>query len=320
MSRNFRDREEFQMDTKPSQRTGSQKFRYFFYNGDSGEILGRTPESWGKILIFYTIFYAVLAALFAVCMVTFMQHFINPRVPRLQQEYSVIGTSPGLGFRPLPEDVRSTLIWYKGTGYESYKYWEDQLIDFLSVYKKKGQTAGAGQNIYNCDFTNLPPPGKVCDVDIRRLDPCIDENHFSFHKSSPCIFLKLNRIYGWRPEFYEGVNDLPSDMPLDLQMHIKNLTTYNPNYGNMVWVSCQGETPADKENIGPISYLPFPGFPGYFYPYENAEGYLSPLVAIHLQRPRTGILINIECRAWARNIKYDRRERLGVVHFELMIQ
>ncbi|KOB68415.1 putative Sodium/potassium-transporting ATPase subunit beta-2 [Operophtera brumata] len=229
-------------------------------------------------------------------MVTFLQQFINPRVPRLQQEYSVIGTSPGLGFRPLPPDVRSTLIWYKGTGYESYKYWEDQLKDFLSVYKRKGQTAGTGQNIYNCGFGRPPPPhGRVCDVEIRELEPCIEENHFSFH-------------------------NMPYDMPTELQEHIISKSVENRDYVNMVWVTCQGETPADKENIGPIDYLPYPGFPGYFYPYENAEGYLSPLVAIHLKRPKTGILINVECRAWARNIKYDRREKLGVVHFEIMIE
>ncbi|XP_046961710.1 sodium/potassium-transporting ATPase subunit beta-2-like [Vanessa cardui] len=312
--------EQFEMETKPLKKTSKQKFSDFFYNEETGAIMGRTPESWGKIIIFYVIFYIVLSALFAICMVTFLQHFINPRVPRLQQEYSLIGTSPGLGFRPLPPDVRSTLIWYKGTGYDSYKYWEDQLIDFLSVYKKKGQTAGAGQNIYNCNFKNLPPPGKVCDVDIRGLAPCIDENHFSFHKSSPCIFLKLNRIYGWRPEFYNETSVLPTEMPLDLQYHIKNITDFNRDDANMVWVSCHGETPADKENIGPIRYLPSPGFPGYYYPYNNAEGYLSPLVAVHLQRPRTGIVINIECRAWARNIKYNRRDGLGVVHFELMIE
>ncbi|XP_026490528.1 sodium/potassium-transporting ATPase subunit beta-2-like [Vanessa tameamea] len=312
--------EQFEMETKPLKKTSKQKFSDFFYNEETGAIMGRTPESWGKIIIFYVIFYIVLAALFAICMVTFLQHFINPRVPRLQQEYSLIGTSPGLGFRPLPPDVRSTLIWYKGTGYDSYKYWEDQLIDFLSVYKKKGQTAGAGQNIYNCDFKNLPPQGKVCDVDIRSWSPCIDENHFSFHKSSPCIFLKLNRIYGWRPEFYNETSVLPTEMPLDLQYHIKNITDHNRDNANMVWVSCHGETPADKENIGPIKYLPNHGFPGYYYPYNNAEGYLSPLVAVHLQRPRTGIVINIECRAWARNIKYNRRDGLGVVHFELMIE
>ncbi|KAJ0181547.1 hypothetical protein K1T71_002269 [Dendrolimus kikuchii] len=312
--------QEFQIETKPERKPGRQKFTEFLRNTETGTILGRTPESWGKILIFYLIFYSALFALASICMVTFLQQYINPRVPRLQQDYGLIGTSPGLGFRPLPPDVRSTLIWYKGTGYESYKYWEDQLIDFLSVYKKKGQTAGAGQNIFNCDFKHSPPPGKVCDVDIQGWSPCIQENHFSYHLFSPCIFLKLNRIYGWRPEFYNDTRHLPKEMPKDLVSHIKNITAYNKDYANMVWISCQGETPADKENIGPITYLPYQGFPGYFYPYENAEGYLSPLVAIHLVKPNTGILINIECRAWAKNIKYDRKERLGVVHFELMLQ
>ncbi|XP_041972331.1 sodium/potassium-transporting ATPase subunit beta-2-like [Aricia agestis] len=312
--------QEFETDLKRNQKSAGQKLSTFFYNEETGEFMGRTAGSWGKILLFYVIFYAALAALFSVCMATFLQHYINPRVPRLQQDYGVIGTSPGLGFRPLPEDVRSTLIWYKGTGYDSYSYWEDQLIDFLSVYKKKGQTAGAGQNIYNCDFQNPPPPGKVCDVDIRDWHPCTQENHFSFHKSSPCIFLKLNRIFGWRPEFYTGEDDLPQDMPVGLQEQIRNITSENIHRGNMVWVSCQGETPADRENIGPLRYIPQAGFPGYYYPYNNAEGYLSPLVAVHLQRPKTGIVINIECRAWARNIMYDRKERIGLVHFEIMIE
>lgn len=32
-----------------------------------------------------------------------------------------------------------------------------------------------------------------------------------------------------------------------------------------------------------------------------------------------GIIINIECKAWARNIIHDRKERIGSVHFELLI-
>lgn len=54
---------------------------------------------------------------------------------------------------------------------------------------------------------------------------------------------------------------------------------------NTIWVSCEGENPADVENIGPIEYFPRRGFPGYYYPYENSEGYLSPLVAVHFARP-----------------------------------
>jgi hypothetical protein len=54
---------------------------------------------------------------------------------------------------------------------------------------------------------------------------------------------------------------------------------------NTIWVSCEGENPADLENIGPIKYYPRRGFPGFYYPYENSEGYLSPLVAVHFERP-----------------------------------
>ena len=54
---------------------------------------------------------------------------------------------------------------------------------------------------------------------------------------------------------------------------------------NTIWVSCHGEAPADREHIGEIKIYPLPGFPGYFYPYTNTEGYLSPLVAVHFRRP-----------------------------------
>lgn len=76
-------------------------------------------------------------------------------------------------------------------------------------------------------------------------------------------------------------------MPLDLKEHIANLKVNNSLQLNTIWVSCEGENPADQENIGPINYLPRRGFPGYFYPYENSEGYLSPLVAVHFVRPRS---------------------------------
>lgn len=52
-----------------------------------------------------------------------------------------------------------------------------------------------------------------------------------------------------------------------------------------VWVSCDGETPADKEFIGPVRYIPGPGFPGYQFPYTGQKGYLPPLVAVQFEMP-----------------------------------
>lgn len=54
---------------------------------------------------------------------------------------------------------------------------------------------------------------------------------------------------------------------------------------NTVWVTCDGEHPMDKEHIGPIKYYPRQGFPSYFYPFNNTQGYLSPIIAVHFMAP-----------------------------------
>lgn len=78
-------------------------------------------------------------------------------------------------------------------------------------------------------------------------------------------------------------------MPESLKRYIRSIPE---KQRNTIWVSCEGENPADQENIGPIDIIPpHQGFPGYYYPYENAEGYLSPLVAVHFRRPRSKYLL-----------------------------
>jgi sodium/potassium-transporting ATPase subunit beta len=54
-----------------------------------------------------------------------------------------------------------------------------------------------------------------------------------------------------------------------------------------VWLSCEGETPTDVENVGTIQYVPQPGFPGYYFPYNNTENYVSPMVAIYKKKKKS---------------------------------
>lgn len=54
---------------------------------------------------------------------------------------------------------------------------------------------------------------------------------------------------------------------------------------NQVWVSCDGQSPHDREHQGELKYFPGPGFPYYFYPYLNTKDYLSPLVAVQFVKP-----------------------------------
>lgn len=305
---------------KPPSEPGMVKFKRFLYNRETGAFLGRTGSSWGKLGIFYITFYTCLVILFLTLLWLFSLT-LDPRIPKYQLDESLIGTNPGLGFRPMPDskNVLSSLIWYRGTKYEDYSYWTESIENFLEAYRKPGLTPGRGQNIFKCDYDRPPGRGQVCDIDTHDWKPCTKENYYNYHQQGPCIFIKLNKVYGWIPEYYNNTDELPQKMPQSLKEYIHAQANVSALSLNTVWISCDGENPADAEHIGAVEYVPRQGFPGYFFPYENSEGYLSPLVGVVFKRPKTGVLINIECKIWAKNIKHDRREKTGMVHFELMI-
>lgn len=181
---------------------------------------------------------------------------LDPRYPKWKLEESIIGTNPGLGFRPLPpaDNVESTLIWYTGSKYDQYKHWTNSLDDFLAgkiwsfanphlfliqnllVYKTPGLTPGRGANIIDCNYEKPPPPGRVCDVTIGSWAPCTQENNYNYHRSAPCVFLKLNKIFGWKPDLYNSTEGLPDAMPKELVETIKKTSVNAPNEVKEFWV------------------------------------------------------------------------------------
>lgn len=293
-------------------------FKIFLWNSETNQFLGRTAGSWAKILLFYCCFYACLIGFFSSMLAIFYQT-LDMKVPKWQLDRSLIGNNPGLGFRPMPPEshVESTLVWYKQTE-DNFLSWTAKLDDFLQPYREPNTAFSS--NIVDCSFDEPPPEGKVCKVDISGWVPCTKELNYSYDRGTPCIFLKLNKIFNWMPDYYNDSDKLPEKMPEDLKNFIINeKANQNVHSLNTVWVSCEGENPADVENIGSIQYIPRRGFPGYYFPYKNIDGYLQPIIAVWFEKPTTGVLINIECKAWAHNIFHDRAERRGSVHFELMI-
>lgn len=293
-------------------------FKLFLWNSETSQCLGRTGSSWAKIIFFYIIFYAALAGFFAAMLAVFYQTLDNDK-PKWQLDDGLIGSNPGLGFRPMPPEsnVESTLVWYDKSKPDNMKYWVEEIDAFLQTYRDVPHSV----NRVKCDFDYPPKEEQVCSVEVDSFPSCNKEKNYGFDKGSPCIFLKLNKIYNWLPDMYNTTENLPAHMPQELKDHINEETkrgTEKKNT-NLIWVSCEGENPADVENIGPVQYIPRRGFPGYYFPFKNLDGYMPPLVAVYFERPQTGVLINIECKAWARNIHHDRAERRGSVHFELMI-
>ncbi|RZC38210.1 sodium/potassium-transporting ATPase subunit beta-2 [Asbolus verrucosus] len=303
-----------------------------------------TKENIGKTLLFYLIFYAVLLGFFAVMLAVFYQTLDDIK-PKRRGNDSLIGSNPGLGFRPMPPDsnVKSTLIWYNSSDKGYTQYWQNELDKFLSAYTDMEKS----ENIQNCDDIDQPEKDKACEFKLaENFAPCLHDYGYGFDSNlgGPCIFLKLNKvrtfcflllkitmtfqIFGWQPEYYNSTT-IPSTMPQYLREHIemeerkdavlKLLMFFNfeslycdhlQHY--VVWVDCVGENPADVENIGAITYHPLRGFHQKYFPFTNVKGYVSPLVAVHFEKPERGVLINIECKAWARNIHHDRVNRRGL--------
>ncbi|CAH1991765.1 unnamed protein product [Acanthoscelides obtectus] len=305
--------------TRPPPMSGWDSFKQFLWNSETGQFLGRTGASWAKILLFYVIFYAVLVGFFSAMLAVFYTT-LDMKTPKWQLDSSLIGSNPGLGFRPMPPEsnVESTLIWYRSSDTGNVQYWQREILKYLQTYKRENNPY-YDTNVVNCD-KNPPEPGKVCDFKVEGSDwfACSEQQGFGYNQSTggPCIILKLNKIYNWVPDYYNSTN-LPNHMPEHLKNDIREAESKNEH--RMVWITCEGENPADKENIGPIHYIPKKGFQPQFFPFRNQDGYMSPLVAIHFENPRRSVLINIECKAWARNIHHDRVDRRGSVHFELMI-
>jgi sodium/potassium-transporting ATPase subunit beta len=308
---------QFQFAQKPETKPGWEGFKEFIWNSETSEFLGRTGCSWFKIGLFYVIYYACLAGFFMAMLVVFYQT-LDDEVPKWLNSNGIIGDNPGMGFRPRPPDehIDSTLVNFRhGSTVGNFDGWVKDLDKFLENYRNGTENAKSTPEIIECGFNMNPGEGQICKVNSKDLmqSNCTRENKYGFEEGKPCILLKLNRIYGWKPEPYHNSSDLPEHAPAQLKKYVQALEKSTSGeaamVGRVIWFTCEGENPADIEKLGEISY----------YPYKNQRGYLSPAVFLHLKNPKHGVLLSIECKAWARNIRHVSMDRQGSVHFELLV-
>uniref|UniRef100_A0A6G1SET6 Sodium/potassium-transporting ATPase subunit beta-2 n=1 Tax=Aceria tosichella TaxID=561515 RepID=A0A6G1SET6_9ACAR len=266
----------------------------------------RTTSSWIRLFAFYAVLWLSTIAFWLVYM-TIFQQTIDERVPSLTLADSAIGDNPGLAIRPRPssKSLYSSLIRFRSSSSGNWKHWNDDLNKYLQPYQQL--ESGAGQHAQgDCNtYGGERDPHKFCPFELRVIpNECSESQNFSYHLGKPCILVKLNRIYGWKPDPYMF---RPKDYPIQA-----------PFREGQVQITCEGQSWVDKENIGPIDYYP-QAIETKYFPFTNQPGYQSPFVMVHLKNPRPGVLIFIECKAWAKNIQHDRAKSRGMVNFELMI-
>jgi len=297
---------------KPKERHGWERIRYIFHNPETGEILSRTPKSWALITGFYIIYYSCLAG-FWLAMLNIFFLTLSDEKPKWLNENGLIGSSPGLGLKPGQIDklIDSSMIAYnmdntadQGTpGNENYVAgtdgWVERITEFLKPYKTCNNT------ITKC-------------FDISSFGDCGDaDTKYGFEAGKPCVYLKLNKIFDLTNDNFRTEEVLPEKMPETLKAQIKTA-----GFPDQTWVECHGEYPADVEALKGIKYFPeTQGFAGDRFPYlgKTEPAYQSPLIAVQFADVTRNQLVHVECRAWAANIGYSKRDRIGINHLELLI-
>ncbi|KAK7462644.1 hypothetical protein BaRGS_00038324 [Batillaria attramentaria] len=280
-------------------------FRAFVWNSEEKKVLGRDGKSWAEIGAFYLVYYICLAGFFVGMLAVFYQTMDMQR-PRLTGDSSLLKGNPGMGFQPMP-DVEYTLIRFKKEP-KSYTPHVKAIRKILEVYN----TTTTGVDCTPPGFE--PAEDEACEVNYSKLTAgCNEDNDFGYglDPPRPCVLLRLNKIFDWMPQEYTE-----DSMGSAIEEDVKEKILKDPK---MIYIQCVGENPADRDNLGTnITYYPTQGYPHYYYPYRNQKGYLAPLVFVQFNSVVQNVALMVECRALAPNIRYDRQEKEGGVHFELL--
>jgi len=311
---------------KPPDRSGFEAVRYAIHDPDKGEFLGRTPKSWFLITVFYCIYYTCLAC-FWYGMLTLFFMTIDEKVPKYTLDASIIGSNPGVGIRPSQSsaDIDSSMLFLTHNAMDQRPSedfdtsrnvdWAKRYEVFINQYDDKTETRECPDDKYQTD------DGYACQFNKTVLQTCA-EYPFGYEvtdrnqKIAPCVLLKINRIFDWKPEPFTE-DDLKYDE--DMSDKVKDLIRANPE---RLYLNCEGETAADREALeNNMEYFPKDqGISYKYFPYRQAgKNYHNPVVAVKFSNMPIGQLVHIECKLYAKGMRHSRKFREGQVHFEIFL-
>ncbi|KAJ3593377.1 hypothetical protein NHX12_005712 [Muraenolepis orangiensis] len=273
------------MATLKEKRTCGQRcedFRRFVWNPDNGTLMGRTPEKWVYISLYYAAFYAVMTSLFSLAIWVLM-YTLDPYAPDYQDRLQ----SPGVMVWPDSYGEEEVEITYNSSDRASWSKMSTCLHNFLEPYNAStlqedyDHNCTKGKYFIQNHFTPHTHTKKSCSFPLSLLGPCsgVQDPTFGYNCTMPCVIIKMNRI----------INFLPS-----------------LNSSQEIHVNC---TVLDgKDNVKKIKYFPEMGIldKSYFPYYGNLaqSGYQNPLVAVRLDLVGEQ-WAKLQCRVVADQISYQ---------------
>jgi len=190
-----------------------------------------------------------------------------------------------------------------------------RIKEFLKIYgENKSESA---MPCTNKNEPNQAEPSKFCEFDLGDLKACGNYPYgYSPSDLSPCVFLKLNRIFGLQPEPYK-LEDLPEDTPDNIRDIVKGQGSQL-----MPFVDCQGEYPADRDALE--GNMEYPAINGQsidmkFFPMKTKKQNQNALVPLKFNNLPTGQLVQVICKVYYKGVKHEKKTKSGLVQFQLFV-
>ncbi|CAH8441053.1 unnamed protein product [Heterobilharzia americana] len=269
----------------------------WIYDSKSKTFFGRTLKSWALCILFYLVYYACLAGFFTGLLWLVLYFNVPEEYPARTGKQSLLDFKPGLGFRPLL-DVQKSLIHFSTHDSQTYLPYAENINAFLDTYRQVNSKPDSQFASCVGKAGDTKDVDKVCKFSLDKLGPCNEKNDYGYSKGSPCVLLKINKVYGWLPSLGDSA---PS---------------------NDILVNCSGQNPADEENIGEMTFHPgetykgtqYGVFSSAYYPFLGQAGYLGPLVALEFKSPKKNVVILVKCAL--ANVKNANKDELN---FEILV-
>lgn len=273
------------MATLKEKRTCGQRcedFGRFIWNSENGTFMGRTPEKWVYISLYYVAFYVVMTGLFSLA-VWVLMYTLSPYAPDYQDRL----TSPGVMAWPNTYGEEDVTISYNTSDKASWMGMANILHEFLEPYN---DTKQVHCNPYDCttgkyfiqkSFSAPNHTKWACAFTQSMLGACsgIEDPTFGYNCTMPCVIIKMNRI----------IDFLPTN------------SSSSPPYVNCTILS-------GKENVDKIEYFPTNGTmdPSYFPYYGKLAQptYVNPLVAVRFSLVGEK-QAKVQCRVVSEKISYE---------------
>ncbi|CAF3645986.1 unnamed protein product [Adineta steineri] len=304
--------------------------RNYIWNRETNRFCGRDGLDWAKLGCYYSCFLFILGVISSSFVIVYILLLDKKTPRRLGNESALVfdnGINPGLGFRPQLYMDRTLLQWRtsRKTGHQSVAEMVDNVHQWGSTF---GLVDTHHQQQIDCSaikpelLINYFRQGLSCiflTTDVKPgPNPCSKPKNYGYNKGRPCVALKINRVFGWIPEPYQTKDEVP--------LEIRHL--WQPIMKNFVLIKCFGQYPTDQDLIYQVDHISIlgnkaiGGIPTYYFPFLNQPGYRQPFVWAQFVKVESNVLLNIICRAYAKNIRQSTNieDMTGAVHFEIFFQ